>query len=69
MLGDGIGRQQPQHAFRGLLPFGGSSFATGRLCLALGGVVGACGIKRAGKDNCQYEAAEEGKGHRRAQLL
>src|SRR4029079_7216695 len=65
MLGDGVGRQQPQYAFRRLPPFGDSLFA-GRLPRALAGVLCACGVERAGQDDRQREAVKEGKGHRRA---
>jgi hypothetical protein len=68
MFGDGIDRQQPQHAFRGLLPFSDSLFAS-RSRAAFGGVVCACGMKRASQDNRQHETVEEEKGHRRTQLL
>jgi hypothetical protein len=68
MLGDGIDGQQTQHAFRSLLPFGGSLFA-GRTRAGFGGIFCVCGMKRAGKDDCQREAVEEGKGHWRTQLL
>ena len=50
MFGDGVGRQQPQHAFAGLVLFGA---AAGLSCGFLRG-----GAERAGEDDRQRETHE-----------